>query len=210
MCDFKYVSKNEYVKYKGIISEIIQLAQKDLKKDFTFSFQFVGPCSKNMVTICEEKYIGYDFDLKLIINDTSMKTEDIKLSIMKKLNIYLKQYGYDKCIDDSKFIVIKLNDPNYLALKHSLYIEIAKENEDDYSYILKNKDGNYCWHKETKGALGLNNKYDLLVECGLKEFIKYQYLKRKNAEPNKKSMLVYEECIAAIYHEFYDNDRSFL
>ena len=210
MCEFKFVSKNEYIKYKGIINEIISFTQKELKNKFTFNYQFVGPCTKNMVTKCEEKYIGYDFNVRIIINNNDLEAEDVKFMVMKSLNIYLNQYGYDKCIDDQKGIDIYLTDPNYLVLKHNLFIEIRRNNLDKVQYIYKQPNGNYCWHKETSGALSLNDKYNLLTECGLKEFIKYQYIKRRNAEPTKKSIVVFEECIAAIYHEFYDNDRSFL
>ena len=209
MDGFKFVSKNEYLNIKNGMNDLILFIQKEIKSSFTFSFQFSGPCQKNMVTINESKYIGYDFNVKFYINDNKLDANDVNKIITDAIKIYLKTNSNYELIDDSNGIRININDDNYLALKHTLDIEIYKKDNEELLYI-KYKNNNYIWAKESIGNLSLDNKYDLLIECGLKDFIKYQYIKRRNNEPTKKSMIIFEECIAAIYHEFYDNDRSFL
>ncbi len=210
MDGFKFVSKNEYLSIKNRIAELIIFVQNEIRHEFTFNFKFIGPCQKNMVTINESKYIGYDFNVRFYINDNIRKAEEVKKIFIDAIKLYLKTNGNDELVDDSNTIRINIFDENYLVLKHSLDIEIVRKNELDEIQFIKKKNNTYTWVKETSGSLSLDEKYDLLIECGLKDFIKYQYIKRRNNEPTKKSMIIFEECIAAIYHEFYDNDRSFL
>ena len=210
MDGFKFVSKNEYLNIKNRIAELILFVQNEIRREFTFNFKFIGPCQKNMVTINESKYIGYDFNVRFYINDNIRKAEEVKKIFIDAIKLYLKTNGNDELVDDSNTIRINIFDENYLVLKHSLDIEIVRKNELDEIQFIKKKNNTYTWVKETSGNLSLDEKYDLLIVCGLKDFIKYQYIKRRNNEPTKKSMIIFEECIAAIYHEFYDNDRSFL
>ena len=210
MDGFKFVSKNECIEFKNKINELISYIQKDIKSYFTFSFKYVGPCQRNMVTFNEAKYIGYDFNIRFNINDNERSADEIKNIFIKSINNYLRVNGNDELIDDINGIRILFKDDNYLVLKHTLDIEIVRKNDNGDIQYIKKKNNNYIWCKETIGNLSLDDKYDLLIECGLKDFIKYQYLKRRNNEPNKKSIIIFEECIAAIYHEFYDNERSFL
>ena len=210
MDGFKFVSKSECIKFKNRINELILFVQKEVKSYFTFSFKFIGPCQKNMVTMNEAKYIGCDFNVSFFINNTKMEAEEVKKIFINAIKLYLKVNGNDEVVDELNGIRININDDNYLVLKHTLDIEITRKNDLDEIQYIKKKNNNYCWCKETEGNLSLDDKYDLLIECGLKEFIKYQYIKRRNNEPNKQSIIIYEECIAAIYHEFYDNERSFL
>lgn len=210
MDGFKFVSKNECIQLKNKINDLILFLQKEIKSYFTFSYKYIGPCQRNMVTMNEAKYVGYDFNVSFFINNNKMEAKEVKKIFINAIKSYLKVNGNDELVDDINGIRIKIKDDNYLVLKHTLDIEITRKNELDEIQYIKKKNNNYIWFNETKGNLSLDEKYDLLIECGLKDFIKYQYLKRRNNEPNKKSMIIFEECIAAIYHEFYDNDRSFL
>lgn len=206
---FRYVNKNEYIKTKSNINSLIQSIAKEIKNELTFNYKYIGPSTYNMITINESKYIGYEFNILITLNKNDLKEEDIINIFINAINKYKNLYDIDDLIITSNGITLKLIDNNYLALKHTLDIEIGIINNNELE-IMKKKKGFYVYSKETKGNKSLTEKYDLLIQCGLKEFIKYQYLKRKNNYPNKKAILIFSETIAAIYHEFYDNEKSFL
>ena len=138
MDGFKFVSKNECIEFKNKINELISYIQKDIKSYFTFSFKYIGPCQRNMVTFNEAKYIGYDFNIRFNINDNERSADEIKNIFIKSINNYLRVNGNDELIDDINGIRIVFKDDNYLVLKHTLDIEIVRKNDNgDIQYIKK-------------------------------------------------------------------------
>ena len=50
MNNFKYVSKRQLSAVKQELIQIIKSVQDEIRKDFTFRFDFVGSVKRNMVT----------------------------------------------------------------------------------------------------------------------------------------------------------------
>jgi len=50
MNNFKYVSKRQLSHVKQELIQIIKSVQDEIRKDFTFRFDFVGSVKRNMVT----------------------------------------------------------------------------------------------------------------------------------------------------------------
>ncbi len=50
MNNFKYVSKRQLSPVKQELIQIIKSVQDEIRKDFTFRFDFVGSVKRNMVT----------------------------------------------------------------------------------------------------------------------------------------------------------------
>ena len=69
MYNFTYVSKKEAAPYKKEIIKLIKTVKKEIKKHFTFRFDFIGSSSRNMITCEKNRNIGYDFDVNIEPND---------------------------------------------------------------------------------------------------------------------------------------------
>ncbi len=54
MYHFQYVSKNEIAPLKNQVIELIGLVQDEIRKYFTFQYEFIGSVKRNMVT-CDAK-----------------------------------------------------------------------------------------------------------------------------------------------------------
>lgn len=49
MSNFKYVPKKEYLPVKKELINLINLVQNEVREYFTFSFEFIGSASRNMI-----------------------------------------------------------------------------------------------------------------------------------------------------------------
>ena len=63
MYHFRYVSKNEIAPLKNQVIELIGLVQDEIRKYFTFQYEFIGSVKRNMVTCDAKSNIGFDFDV---------------------------------------------------------------------------------------------------------------------------------------------------
>ena len=88
MHNFQYVSRKKLSHVKNNLILIINSVQDDLRKDFTFRYDFVGSIKRNIVTYDVGTNIGYDFDVNIQINDDECKfsAKEIKTKIMLELN----------------------------------------------------------------------------------------------------------------------------
>lgn len=85
MSNFKYVPKKEYLPVKKELINLINLVQNEVREYFTFSFEFIGSASRNMITRDESSNVGYDFDVNIMVNDND------NVYSAKKLNKYCEQ-----------------------------------------------------------------------------------------------------------------------
>ena len=68
MYHFRYVSKNEIAPLKNQMIELIGLVQDEIRKYFTFQYEFIGSVKRNMVTCDAKSNIGFDFDVNIMVN----------------------------------------------------------------------------------------------------------------------------------------------
>ena len=85
MSNFKYVPKKEYLPVKKELINLINLVQNEVREYFTFSFEFIGSASRNMITRDESSNVGYDFDVNIMVNDNDnvYSAKEIKQILMK-------------------------------------------------------------------------------------------------------------------------------
>ena len=138
MHNFQYVSRKKLSHVKNNLIQIINSVQDDLRKDFTFRYDFVGSIKRNMVTYDVGTNIGYDFDVNIQINDDECKfsAKEIKTKIMLVLNKVAHRYGYDYSEDSTRVITIKVKDKKNSKILYSCDFAIVNDYIDD--------DGNEC------------------------------------------------------------------
>lgn len=97
MYHFRYVSKNEIAPLKNQVIELIGLVQDEIRKYFTFQYEFIGSVKRNMVTCDAKSNIGFDFDVNIMVNDDDedYSAKEIKQILMKAFNKYAYKYHYD-------------------------------------------------------------------------------------------------------------------
>lgn len=69
MYNFDYVNKSVVKSCKKELIDIIHQVQDEVRKYFTFSYQFVGSYKRNMVTCGFSSNQGFDFDVNIEVND---------------------------------------------------------------------------------------------------------------------------------------------
>ncbi|MEI3117419.1 MAG: hypothetical protein V8S30_05115 [Merdibacter sp.] len=82
MYHFEYVTKNERKKEKAKLIQLLNLVQDEVRKKFTFRFDFVGSDKRNMVTCDRKSNIGYDFDVNIEVNDDDKNYSPKKIKTM--------------------------------------------------------------------------------------------------------------------------------
>jgi hypothetical protein len=112
MYHFRYVSKNEIAPLKNQVIELIGLVQDEIRKYFTFQYEFIGSVKRNMVTCDAKSNIGFDFDVNIMVNDDDedYSAKEIKQILMKAFNKYAYKYHYDFCEDSTRVFTIKVKD----------------------------------------------------------------------------------------------------
>lgn len=217
MHNFQYVSRKKLSHVKNNLIQIINSVQDDLRKDFTFRYDFVGSIKRNMVTYDVGTNIGYDFDVNIQINDDECKfsAKEIKTKIRLALNKIIHRYGYDDAEDSTRVITIKVKDKKNSKILHSCDFAIVNDYTDDdgnerQEYIHFNKkQKSYSWNEQPRGFYLLDEKADWIKDCGFWQDVKdlYLYKKNHNNDPHKNSRSIYAETIHEICQRYgyYDS-----
>lgn len=209
MYHFEYVSRNKRKPVKKELIEIINLVQDEVRKNFTFRFDFVGSDPLNLVTCDFSSNVGYDFDVNIEVNDEeeNYSAEEIKHILMDAFNKVIKEndYGYDYCEDSTRVFTIKVKDYDNAKILHSCDFAIVYNCEDDrQQYIRFNKNQNsYYWEYQPEGYYQLPEKIEWIKDNDLWGELRERYLNKKNDNTNfeKKSRSLRAEAINEIYNE---------
>lgn len=200
MHNFTYVSKKEAAPYKGEIIELIKTVQKEVKKHFTFRFDFIGSSSRNMITREKNGNIGYDFDVNIEPNDPdeNYNAAEIRTIIFNALHKHMKKFGYSKIENSTSVITIKAIDRKNRRIERSCDFAIVfrcdngqkqyiKYNKRTDTYVWEYRDNNYNiddklkWISSNKLTLELRNRY--------------LYYKNRNNAPEKHSRTIFAEAV---------------
>ena len=212
MNNFKYVTRKQLSPVKQEVIQIINAVQDELRKDFTFCYDFIGSVKRNMVTYDVGTNIGYDFDINLQINDDKCRylAEEIKTKIRLALNKVVYCYGYDDAEDYTRVITIKVKDKKNSKVLHSCDFAIVNDYIDDegnerQEYIHFNKkQKSYFWNEQPQGFYLLDEKTDWIKDCGYWQDVRNLYIFKKNHNDNrhKHSRSIYAETIHEVCQRY--------
>lgn len=211
MYDFRYVSRDEYKPIMDKVKNLIYEVQDDVRKYFTFRFDFIGSTRRKMITRDRNGNIGYDFDVNIEVNDDDENysaTEIRKILIESITRIYLK-YGFNKWEDSTRVITIKRINHFRSSIEYSCDFAIVYHNQ----YIrLNKKTQKYSWEYQSKGYEKLEEKADILKRDKNKKYwneVRDTYIikKNNNSNPDKRSRALYAETINEVYRR-YLNDKK--
>lgn len=217
MHNFQYVSKRHLSPVKHNLIQIINFVQDDLRKEFTFRYDFVGSVKRNMVTYDVGTNIGYDFDVNIQINDDKCRfsAKEIKTKIMLALNKVVHRYGYNNAEDSTRVLTIKVKDKKNSKILHSCDFAIVNDYTDDdgnerQKYIHFNKkQKSYSWQKQPYGYYLLDEKAAWIRDNGYTDEMRKLYLRKKNfnTDLNKHSRSIYAETVHEICqkHDYYNS-----
>ena len=222
MSNFKYVPKKEYLPVKKELINLINLVQNEVREYFTFSFEFIGSASRNMITRDESSNVGYDFDVNIMVNDNDnvYSAKEIKQILRAGFDKHSKKFDYDYSEDSKRVITFKVKDTEKSKVLHSCDFAIVNDYIDDngdehQEYIHFNKRQNtYEWQEQPDGFYMLPEKIEWIKNNGLWQKVRDRYLNNKNAnsDPKKKSRSIFAETIAQIYNEnsqhYYCDDED--
>ncbi|MDE6429213.1 MAG: hypothetical protein K2K18_01735, partial [Malacoplasma sp.] len=85
---FEYVTRKDYSNLKISLIELIKLVQNELRKFFTFRFDFIGSAKYNMITVGNPNK-GFDFDVNFEIQKIKkeyLTEKEIRSLIIKSFN----------------------------------------------------------------------------------------------------------------------------
>ncbi len=214
--NYEYVTKKEYLPEKKKLIELIHLVQNDVRKDFTFNFEFIGSASRNMITRDLNGNEGYDFDVNIFVHDDENKYSPKKIRdiLRKAFDKYSRKYGYDYGEDSKRVITIKVKDTQNSKILHSCdfavvhnYEEKGKERQE-FIYFNK-KQGTYEWQEQPQGFYELPEKIEWIKKnlLWLELRNKYKEMKNSNTDSNVKSRSIFASACSAICNEYgaYDN-----
>ena len=212
MHNFQYVSRKQLSPVKQDLIQIIKSVQDELRKDFTFSFDFVGSYERNMVTYDVGTNIGFDFDVNIHVNDDECKfsAKEIKTKIRKTLDKIAPCFGYDNAGDSTRVITIKFKDGQNSRILHSCDFAIVNDYIDDdgnerQEYIHFNKKQNsYYWQEQPRGYYLLEDKTEWSKSNGYWQKVRALYLDKKNHnnDHHKHSRSIYAETIHVICQKY--------
>ena len=222
MSNFKYVPKKEYLPVKKELINLINLVQNEVREYFTFSFEFIGSASRNMITRDESSNVGYDFDVNIMVNDNDnvYSAKEIKQILRAGFDKHSKKFDYDYSEDSKRVITIKVKDTEKSKILHSCDFAIVNDYIDGngyehQEYIHFNKRQNtYEWQEQPDGFYMLPEKIEWIKNNGLWQKVRDRYLNNKNtnSEKKKKSRSIFAETIAQIYNEnsqhYYCDDED--
>lgn len=184
MHNFKYVTKMHLSPVKKELIQIINAVQNQVRKDFTFQYEFVGSVKRNMVTYDVGTNIGYDFDVNILVNvdKCNFQAKKIKTKIRLAFNKVVHCYGYDDAEDSTRVITIKVKDRKNSKVVHSCDFAIVNDYTDDdgnerQKYIHFNKKQNsYSWNEQPQGFYLLDEKVEWIKDCGYWQDVRELYL----------------------------------
>lgn len=212
MYHFQYVSKKEIAPFKVQVIELVGLVQDELRKYFTFQYEFIGSVKRNMVTCDVKSNIGFDFDVNIMVNDDDQNysAKEIKQILMKAFDKYAHKYHYDFCEDSTRVFTIKAKDRTHSRIIHSCDFAIVNNYGDNQQeYIRFNKKSNtYDWVEQPKGFYLLPEKVNFCKENSLWKEVREIYIEKKNnnTDKNKKSRSVFADTIHQVCQQngYYD------
>lgn len=214
MYHFEYVPKKEYMPIKKDLISLINLVQKEVKEYFTFSFEFIGSASRNMITRDRNSNVGYDFDVNIRVNDSQNKysAKQIKQILKNGFDKHAKKFNYDFSEDSKRVITIKVKDIQNSRILHSCDFAVVNDYQDNngyerQEYIHFNKEHNsYSWQEQPNTFYELPEKIDWIKENGYWQLVRDKYLHNKNVnlDGNKKSRSIFAETINQVYNEYFN------
>ena len=215
MYNYIYVSKNQRKEQKKDIIKLLNLVQDEVRKEFTFRYDFIGSDSRNMVTYDPKSNVGYDFDVNIRINDPEecYSPKEIKKILRAGFDKYVKKFNFDYSEDSSRVITIKVKDTKNSKIIYSCDFAVVRDFEDgSQQYLRFNKDTKcYVWEWQPEGYYLLPERIELIKENGLWQEVRDLYIekKNKNTDKNKKSRTIFAETINEIVTNYdleYDED----
>ena len=215
--DFKFISKHSpqvQSAYSEVI-EILNLVHDDLRKKYTFQHEPVGSYSRNMITYDAKSNVGFDFDFNIYPNDDDNRFSEkqIKLMFKDSLDKFSGRYAYDFAEDSTRVLTIKVKDRKNSRVLHSVDFAFVHDYEDDDGYDCQEyirfnkKQHSYSWVEQSSGFYMLPERYQWIIDNGLKdELLKiYIHKKNKNDDPDKHSRSLFAEAVNACYNEYCDD-----
>ena len=175
MYHFQYVSKND-----------------EIRKYFTFQYEFIGSVKRNMVTCDAKSNIGFDFDVNIMVNDDDedYSAKEIKQILMKAFNKYAYKYHYDFCEDSTRVFTIKVKDRKNSQILHSCDFAIVNNYEDNRQEYIR-------FNKKSNGFYLLPEKVEFCKDNYLWTEVREIYIEKKNCntDKNKKSRSIFADAI---------------
>ena len=209
MHDFQYVTKKTASPVKEELLQLIHEVQDEVRKKFTFRYDFIGSSSRNMITQDLNSNIGFDFDVNFEVNDDEQKytPKDIRLTIKRAIDKVAPKYGYSPCEDSTRVLTIKKIDHERSKIIHSCDIAMVKsftnaDGVEDQKYIrFEKKQNQYVWALQPRPFVGLDEKIDWLKENSLWGETRDYYIEKKNnnTDLNKHSRSIFAEAINEMY-----------
>ncbi len=210
MHNFIYVTKKEAAPHKHELISLINAVQKEVKKYFTFQFNFVGSSKRNMITCEKGGNIGYDFDVNIEPNDNAKKytPSEIRMKIFEALRNNMKRFGYSKIENSTSVITIKAVDKKKHRIEHSCDFAIVFNCSDgQQQYIKYDKHKNdFYWVYRDKGYY-IADKLQWIKQNGLslKHREHYLYYKNRNNDTQKHSRTIFAESVNDLYNKYKNN-----
>ena len=205
MKKYEYVSERDYGPAKDDLIELIHLVQKELKNYFTFSYEFIGSASRNMITREIKGNIGYDFDVNIRINDPdeNYSAEELREILKYGFDQHCNKFDYDFAEDKTRVLTIKVKDRKNKRILHSCDFAIVFDCSDGrQQYIRHNKNQqSYSWEFQPKGFYGLDEKIADIKKHGRWNEVRNLYIEKKNMnqDPNKKSRSLFAEAVKEVH-----------
>ena len=199
--DFRYVDKNKVKVLKKEVIKLINEVQDEVRDCFTFRYDFVGSCCRNMVTYDAKGNTGFDFDVNIQVNDDEEQysAKEIKQILMRGFSQICRRYGYSYPEDSTRVLTIKVKDKQNSRILHSCDFAIVYNCDDGrQQYIRFNKKQNcYEWVYQGKGFIDLPNRIDWLKRNNLWSELKEYYIEKKNnnTNSNKHSRSIFAESV---------------
>ena len=211
MHDFQYVTKKTAAPVKEELLQLIHEVQDEVRKKFTFRYDFIGSSSRNMITQDLNSNIGFDFDVNFEVNDDEQKytPKDIRLTIKRAIDKVAPKYGYSPCEDSTRVLTIKKIDHERSKIIHSGDIAMVKsftnaDGVEDQKYIrFEKKQNQYVWALQPRPFVRLAEKIEWLKKNGLWGETRDYYIEKKNnnTDPNKHSRSIFAEAINEMYNK---------
>ena len=209
MHDFQYVTKKTTAPVKEELLQLIHEVQDEVRKKFTFRYDFIGSSSRNMITQDLNSNIGFAFEVIFDVNDDEQKytPKDIRLTIKRAIDKVAPKYGYSPCEDSTRVLTIKKIDHERSKIIHSYDIAMVKsftnaDGVEDQKYIrFEKKQNQYVWTLQPRPFVGLAEKIEWLKKNGLWGETRDYYIEKKNnnTDPNKHSRSIFAETINEMY-----------
>lgn len=208
MSNFRYVPKSEYAIAQQDVLDLIHLVQDEVRKDFTFQYEFIGSVARNIVTMDESSNIGYDFDINLYVNDDdeNYSPQEIRDILRRGFDKFNRMFSYDYTEDSTRVLTIKVKDKKHSRILHSVDFAIVYDCDDGRrQYIRFNKKRQeYQWVYQDE-PYQVEERIRLIKDNGLWQAVRDRYLEKKNDNPmQKKSRTLFAETINDIYTKYFN------